>query len=60
MKCNLCTWNEMPNVIPRIESHAKADHRGIDTVVVWRDQELVLTTTPDEDDTELTYYYKAE
>lgn len=50
----------MPNVIPRIESHAKADHRGIDTVVVWRDQELVLTTTPDEDDTELTYYYKAE
>ncbi len=58
MKCDLCSWNEMPNVIPRMMSHAEADHKNISqSIVVWRDQELVLTDAISEGDKTLSFFY---
>jgi hypothetical protein len=60
MKCELCLWDEMPNVIPKAIVHAKTDHRDVSGIsVVWRDPDLVLTTDPQKDDTTLTYYWPA-
>ena len=58
MKCELCLWNEMPNVIPKAVVHAKSDHTDVSGLsIVWRAGELVLTVEPKKKDTTLTYYW---
>jgi hypothetical protein len=48
----------MPNAIPKVLSHAKSDHRDVlDTSVVWRGGELVLTVKPKKKDTILSYFW---
>jgi hypothetical protein len=51
MKCGLCSWQEKPDLLPKIKIHAEGNHFNEDVYVVWRDQEFFITKTVEDGET---------